>query len=401
MPSSVIDALLSGSVPTDEDKLNAMSDTLRKNKQAADLFSLSTIKPISQAAVRSGEDMMTAAKRIGTLREARQRREEAARLREMELAQEQARQAVEDEKWRREYQQKEELARQARESKEKLAALKAATPKPTVAKPNLTQLDKIGASLKQTGDFLSLFSEATDPEDPTKLSSGGGYIGAAVMDAKDKINLPFLGLGLDDEGKRTMDWWGDYKRFFETVDRLGFYGTQFPKNEQEEWKGMSIDKRFEEGRIRNRLARMREFIRYKTKTKFEQLKAAGMTEEQLRGMSGDGVYDFAYASPQPIPRYEGEPDTISFLAGDKKKKTESTGQPPVGLAKAKEAQKTKQQPAATPKEQPVSPELDEANKAVMAKTGKTIDQLKALADTDQKAFIELMKNNEDLWGYFQ
>jgi len=55
---------------TKEDELQALADTLRKRKRAADFFSISTIKPLQQMAQSRGEEIQATAERHGVLREA-------------------------------------------------------------------------------------------------------------------------------------------------------------------------------------------------------------------------------------------------------------------------------------------------------------------------------------------
>lgn len=53
-----------------EDQLQALADSLRKRKRAADFFAMSTIKPLAQAGQTSGAEIMDSAKQQGLLRQA-------------------------------------------------------------------------------------------------------------------------------------------------------------------------------------------------------------------------------------------------------------------------------------------------------------------------------------------
>ena len=57
---------------TDDDRMRALADSLRGRRQAADVFSMSTIQPLSQAARGEQAQIQATAEGIGALRRARQ-----------------------------------------------------------------------------------------------------------------------------------------------------------------------------------------------------------------------------------------------------------------------------------------------------------------------------------------
>lgn len=71
-----IDALLYSAALDNEEKYKALSRALRQEKNAADIFSMSTIAPLSRTATRRSEQIQEAAKRGGLLREATKRSSE-------------------------------------------------------------------------------------------------------------------------------------------------------------------------------------------------------------------------------------------------------------------------------------------------------------------------------------
>ena len=81
-----ISALMSPA--TDEEELQALADSLRGRKRAADFFSLSTIAPLQQMAQGQQREVQDAAKGQGVLRRAmadrNQRAEQAELSRELE-----------------------------------------------------------------------------------------------------------------------------------------------------------------------------------------------------------------------------------------------------------------------------------------------------------------------------
>ena len=109
-----MDALLSGA-PLEEDKYAAMADSLRGQKRAADIFSMSTLKPLAGAAQTESGNVMTSAKRGGVLREAARRSAEQKANR------------IEDNEYRdRALKQALTISREGRVSAENIAAAKAA-----------------------------------------------------------------------------------------------------------------------------------------------------------------------------------------------------------------------------------------------------------------------------------
>ena len=67
-----IESMLMGA-STDDEKARMLADSLRGQKRAADLFSMSTISPLAGAARAESQNVMDSAKCGGVLREARQR----------------------------------------------------------------------------------------------------------------------------------------------------------------------------------------------------------------------------------------------------------------------------------------------------------------------------------------
>lgn len=103
---------------TDDQRLQALADSLRGRRQAADVFALSTINPLAQAAQGEQKRVQATAEGIGALRRARmQEADRTAREREALAAR--AEQAEQDR------QSREIQAAADRESRERIAGMKA------------------------------------------------------------------------------------------------------------------------------------------------------------------------------------------------------------------------------------------------------------------------------------
>jgi hypothetical protein len=106
-----IDALLGIGDLTDEDRMRSMADSLRDQKRAADVFSISSVKPIAQGARAEGKGVLDAAQRAGTRRQTALTRASRKEERAQQQSNWQAEQAFKKEKLRQTIASKEAIAR--------------------------------------------------------------------------------------------------------------------------------------------------------------------------------------------------------------------------------------------------------------------------------------------------
>lgn len=275
-----IDALLGIGNLTDEERMRTMADSLRGQKRAADVFSLSTIAPIAQSARQESANIMGAAEQAGTLRQRALTR--AAQAERDKLATRRFEQGQEN--WQATFDQREREAALDRELKADIAALKAI--KDGTRKITRTELKE----MRKAKDRYSEQSQVFDSYQPTY--AGGGYGGRPLKN----IMARFAPQQISKNDRDSAKWWSEYQRFHEAVLRHELFGAALTGTEKQNWKDMTISPNMTNEMIESRLARQRKFMDDRARTYIETQAASGMPDNMLNSAFGE-FYPTLYGKP--------------------------------------------------------------------------------------------------------
>lgn len=271
---ATIDALLGIGDLTEEERMRTMADQLRGRKRAADVFALSTVKPIAQAAQAEQASVLEAAQTAGGLRQralTRASQEERDRLnreqRQAEFDQNQA-------NWQATFDQNKRDKALDRQNKYDVAKLKKmASGERKITRKELEDLRSVSNAYNEQATVLGSYK----PE-----YSGGGWGGRPAANLAARFTPQLIG----EESKDAARWWSEYQRFHEAVLRHELFGAALTGTEKQNWKDMTISPNMTDEMIQDRLERQKTFLDNKARNYIETQAASNMPDELINTAFG-------------------------------------------------------------------------------------------------------------------
>jgi hypothetical protein len=308
-----IEAMLSGDMLTDQDKLRATSDALRGSQNAANLFSMSTIKPIAQAATNRAGQFQRAALRRAVLREAALRRAMDAKKAEDARKAAEAAATLDYQRDRQLQQEKDEAAMQR-----KLVG--------TVGAGSATPSNMGKITAKEWQEFQNMAGSVANQRRVyddmqnlgyDKLSTGpSGVIGETFDDIMKKIPA-----GQSDTQRKRAEVIRNYNYYVVLEARHKMFGGALTPGEREEWNKADISSRMTPEELKSTIEKRQKILQNATKRWMSGLKPRGFNQDQINSQIDMGTAVYAYD-------------------GDINKAREFLGMPPLG-GEALEAEKQK------------------------------------------------------------
>jgi hypothetical protein len=291
---ALMQALMGGDALTDDDKLKATANSLRNANNAANLFSLSTVAPIANAAKARRSNIMDAATRAGRARQIGLEKAANRKMKEDELKRQEAIRASDlarEQKWREEDRQ-----RQLKDDAAKFAQQEYIQ--------NLKNQGKAASEqvIPMTKKGWSDFAKKVD-EDTGMMSTIDQMLASNDLSTLDPTEeyrythgkaADFVGAGLDDAAKDRQRNWANYRRYMETPERHKFYGGALTAPEIKEYQRIKIQPGMQDDEIKIRLKAMKNLMLRAAARGYNKLYLS-QNPEQLRdqyaGMIDNFIFD--------------------------------------------------------------------------------------------------------------